>query len=45
MKAKMMEEFEKEVGYIFQDKTLLATALTHSSYSNEKHMKKSQCNG
>lgn len=44
MKAKMMEEFEKEVGYIFQDKTLLATALTHSSYSNEKHMKKSQCN-
>ena len=44
MKAKMMEEFEKEVGYIFRDKTLLATALTHSSYSNEKHMKKSQCN-
>ena len=44
MRSKEMGEFEKEAGYIFKDKSLLATALTHSSYSNEKKMKKTQCN-
>ena len=40
MRSKEMGEFEKEAGYIFKDKSLLATALTHSSFSNEKKMKK-----
>lgn len=44
MKQEMIEEFEREVGYSFQDKTLLTTALTHSSYSNEKRWEKYRCN-
>lgn len=44
MKQEMIAEFEKEIGYIFQDKKLLSTALTHSSYSNEKRWEKYQCN-
>ena len=34
------EEFEKKIGYEFQDRKLLIQALTHSSYSNERHMGK-----
>lgn len=30
-------EFEKKIGYIFQDVRLLQNALTHSSFANEKH--------
>jgi ribonuclease-3 len=30
-----MEEFEKILGYIFTNKNLLKTALTHSSFANE----------
>lgn len=30
-----LEEYEKQIGYTFQDKKLLETALTHSSYANE----------
>ncbi|MEE1009110.1 MAG: ribonuclease III [Agathobacter sp.] len=33
-------EFQKEIGYEFSDTQLLRQALTHSSYANEKHMKK-----
>ena len=33
------EEFQKIIGYQFQDGKLLLQALTHSSYANEKHMK------
>lgn len=44
MKQEMIAEFEKEVGYTFQNKKLLTTALTHSSYSNEKRWEKYQCN-
>lgn len=29
------EELEKKLGYTFQDRTLLETALSHSSYANE----------
>ena len=29
------EELEKKLGYSFQDRTLLETALSHSSYANE----------
>jgi len=32
----MLSELEKELGYAFQDRTLLENALTHSSYANEK---------
>lgn len=32
----MFEEVESAIGYVFRDKTLLATALTHSSYANEQ---------
>ncbi len=31
-----MKELEKKIGYVFRDKALLALALTHSSYANEK---------
>ncbi len=30
------EKFEQRIGYTFKDKNLLKTALTHSSYANEK---------
>lgn len=32
-----MTEFEKKIGYKFKDKQLLVTALTHSSYANERN--------
>ncbi len=34
----MQEELEQALGYTFRDKTLLKTALTHSSYANERHL-------
>lgn len=34
----LQREFEERIGYQFQDKKLLAQALTHSSYANECHM-------
>ena len=36
----MLKEFEKNIGYRFKNEKLLKQALTHSSYANEKHMKK-----
>ena len=36
----MQKEFEKRTGYQFQNKKLLAQALTHSSYANERHLGK-----
>ena len=36
----MQKEFEKGTGYQFQNKKLLAQALTHSSYANERHLGK-----
>lgn len=44
MTIRSMDEFEEETGYKFQNKELLKIALTHSSYSNEKRMDKTQCN-
>ena len=32
-----MEKLEARIGYRFKNKKLLETALTHSSYANEKH--------
>lgn len=31
------KEFERKISYSFQDRNLLKTALTHSSYANERH--------
>jgi ribonuclease-3 len=42
-----IEELEAKIGYIFKDKSILKTALTHSSYANEQktHAKKKvECN-
>ncbi len=33
-----LEGIEKEIGYTFQNKELLKTALTHTSYAYEKHI-------
>ncbi len=35
-----LEELEKKIGYIFQDKKLLRQALTHSSFANEQKINK-----
>ena len=35
-----IKTFQKKIGYQFQNEHLLVQALTHSSYANEKHMKK-----
>ena len=32
-----MQKLEKKIGYRFRDPRLLETALTHSSYANERH--------
>lgn len=34
------QELEKKIGYVFHDQTLLKTALTHSSFSNELKLNK-----
>ncbi len=39
-----LSDFEKNIGYVFTNKTLLQTALTHSSYINEHAMNRDQCN-
>lgn len=36
----MLEELEKKTGYIFQDKKLLKLAMTHSSFANEKTVRR-----
>ena len=38
------KKLEKAIGYVFKDKSLLDMALRHSSYINEHHMKRIQCN-
>lgn len=44
MKQEKLLEFESRIGYQFSDPNLLETALTHSSYSNEKKLHKYECN-
>ena len=39
-----IRKLEGKIGYCFQDQELLKHALRHSSYVNEKHMKKHECN-
>ena len=38
-----ISEFEKRIGYIFRDNTLIETAFTHSSYSNELKVRHIEC--
>lgn len=35
-----LKEFQNKIGYEFKNEMLLQQALTHSSYANEKHLKK-----
>ena len=35
-----LKKFQNEIGYVFKNEQLLKQALTHSSYANEKHLKK-----
>ena len=35
-----LKKFQELIGYTFQNEQLLKQALTHSSYANEKHLKK-----
>lgn len=37
-------KLEKVIGHVFNDKGLMLQALTHSSYANEMHMPKYNCN-
>lgn len=39
-----LKELQGIIGYSFQNEYLLAHALTHSSYANEKHWDKAKCN-
>jgi len=39
-----MAELEQKLGYTFRDKSLLQTALTHSSYANEARAEEVLCN-
>ena len=39
-----LHDLEKKIGYQFQDFSLLLRAMMHSSYTNEKHLPKYQCN-
>lgn len=39
-----LKELEGIIGYEFKNQRLLAHALTHSSYANEKHWDKTKCN-
>ena len=38
-----LSELEEKIKYTFKDKSILANALTHSSYSNEQRAHKVQC--
>lgn len=44
MNQEMIKAFEDKIGYTFSHPDLLVKALTHSSYSNEKRLKKYECN-
>ena len=35
-----LKRFQEIIGYTFKNEQLLKQALTHSSYANEKHLKK-----
>lgn len=44
MNPKNIEKFQEKIQYHFKNTDLLETALTHSSFANEHHLKKQQNN-
>ena len=42
--SRKLKELEEQIGYTFQDPRLLRRAMMHSSYVNEKHLPKYECN-
>ena len=42
--SRNIKELEKKISYSFSDEGLLKHAMTHSSYVNEKRLKKTDCN-
>ena len=42
--SKELKELEEKIGYKFKDFNLFKTAMIHSSYANEKHLPKYECN-
>ena len=43
-RLKKIKELEHRIGYHFQDFNLLVMAMRHSSYVNEHHMERLDCN-
>lgn len=41
---KELKDLEKKIGYRFNDSSLLMRAMVHSSYANEAHLSKHECN-
>ena len=39
-----LKDLEKKIGYRFHDSSLLMRAMVHSSYANEAHLSKHECN-
>ena len=37
-----LEQFEKDIGYVFRDKELLKTALTHTSYAHDQKVESNE---
>lgn len=42
MKKEKLEELEKSIGYVFNNKELLKNALTHTSYAFENHIQSNE---
>ena len=42
--VKRIRELEQKIGYRFKDFNLLVMAMRHSSYVNEHHMERLECN-
>lgn len=42
--SESIRQLENKIGYCFEDKLLLRQALTHSSYANERKIRKIECN-
>jgi len=44
IKPEKADKIEQTIGYEFKDRKLLTNAFSHSSFVNEKHLSKSDCN-
>ena len=44
IKPEKADKIENTIGYSFKDRKLLVNAFSHSSFVNEKHLTKSDCN-